>query len=74
MEYLSDSKPRSGDVEIKDSTEIPATAPGQSLQDIELMTLDEVAPELIKVRSKLRSTAIMTALYVRPLHVVLLGG
>lgn len=71
MEYPSDSKTRSDDVEIKDSTEIAAIAPGQ---DIELMTLDEVAPEPIKVRSKLRLTAIMTALYVRPLHTVLPGG
>lgn len=74
MEYPSDSKTRSDDVEIKDSTEIAAIAPGQSLQDIELMTLDEVATEPIKVRSKLRLTAIMTALYVRPLHTVLPGG
>jgi hypothetical protein len=39
------------------------------------MTGDLHAPhEPIKVRSKLRLTAIMTALYVRPLHVVLPGG
>ena len=63
------------DVAIRDPTEIAAIAPRQSLQDIELMALDEVAPEPVKVRSRLRLTAIMTALYVRQiLHTVLLAG
>jgi hypothetical protein len=75
MAYPSDSKVRDNDVAIRDPTEIAAIAPRQSLQDIELMALDEVAPEPVKVRSRLRLTAIMTALYVRQLlHTVLLAG
>lgn len=64
MAYPSESKSQGEDVEIKDQTEISANAPSQSFQNIELITVEE-PEEPIKVRSKLRLTAIMTALYVR---------
>jgi len=64
MAYPSESKAQGEDVETKDQTEISASAPNQSIQNIELMTIEE-PEEPIKVRSKLRLTAIMTALYVR---------
>ena len=66
MTYSSDLKIWGDDSEIKDPTEMAVIAPGQSLQDTELIALDEITLEPFKSRSKLGLTAIMTALYVRP--------
>jgi hypothetical protein len=60
-------KTQGSDVEIKDPTsEMGTIAPVQSSQDIKLVAFDEAASEPVKVRSKLRLTAIMIGLYVRP--------
>jgi hypothetical protein len=68
MANSSDSKRLGNDVEIKDPTSgMGIIAPVQSSQDIELVAFDEAASETVKVRSKLRLTAIMMGLYVRAL-------
>jgi hypothetical protein len=66
MACSSDSKIKGNDIAIKDPTEIAAMAPGQSLQDVELIALNEIISEPVESRSRLRIIAIMTALYVRP--------
>jgi hypothetical protein len=68
MANSSDSKRLGNDIEIKDpGSEMETIAPIQSSQAIELLPFDEVTSEPVKVRSKLRLTAIMMGLYVRNL-------
>jgi len=66
MANSSDLKPQTSDVEFSDpKTEMGIVAPIQSSQIVELIPFDEIETEPIKVRSKLRLTAIMCGLYVR---------
>jgi hypothetical protein len=61
---------RNGD-EIKDSSsEMRAIAPTQSSQNIELVAFDGIEDEPVKVRSRVRIVAIMTALNVSRLSSV----
>ncbi|KAE9376670.1 putative MFS transporter [Stipitochalara longipes BDJ] len=65
MTNSSDLKAGRNDVEIRDPiSEIGIIPPIQSSQDIELVAFDEADPEPVKVRSKLRLTAIMSGLYL----------
>jgi len=66
MANSPDPKIRTSDVDITDPTsEMGTIAPIQSSQIVELVAFDEIETEPIKVRSKLRLTAIMGGLYVR---------
>jgi len=66
MTNSSDLKKRGSDVEIRDPiSEMGTIVPIQSAQNIELVPFDEVDSEPVKVRSRLRLTAIMCGLYVR---------
>jgi hypothetical protein len=66
MTNSSDLKTRGSDVEIRGPiSEMGTIVPIQSAQNIELVPFDEVDSEPVKVRSRLRLTAIMCGLYVR---------
>jgi hypothetical protein len=66
MTNSSDLKTGGSDVEIRDPiSEMGTIVPIQSAQNIELVPFDEVDSEPVKVRSRLRLTAIMCGLYVR---------
>jgi hypothetical protein len=65
MAFSSDIKAQGSEVDIKDpASEMGTIAPLQSSQDIELVAFDDIASEPVKVRSKLRLTAIMIGLNV----------
>jgi hypothetical protein len=68
MASSSDIKVQGSEVDIKDlASEMGTIAPLQSSQDIELVAFDDITSEPVKVRSKLRLTAIMIGLNVRHL-------